>query len=397
MLGSLRRSRAMGGVLVGRLVVAGLTLVTGACRDSTDGPHAVEGSTRRLTTRSTGSAVLYTRGGTLEISSIAQTWQWAPDRRGVLHGTVTKEVPGTLHFGPQLAPAPAAAEVHQSISTPDAAALNAERAPTLDDMRADGARKGLGVHGYRFIGKDGMMHVVLTTAARTGSGGPSSQTVHFVNGKAISRSQRAYHDVHGHSVATKVVTTYYTPDGKRAAELTIDVSAQDVALAPTGGRRSAFENGIALCKTGLTTAANALTPAPLAAQEIIPSDPNDPNAAGCFSYFVSASAAEASAASLAVQAFVAGNACRDGDPQSCLDAIEFTRQAATQQGIANTFFAAYRDCVLGRIPPPTGDISVDNEGGSGGSGAPPDCEVYIVEVSYDGGSTWSELGSFTVC
>ena len=36
-------------------------------------------------------------------------------------------------------------------------------------------------------------------------------------------------------------------------------------------------------------------------------------------------------------------------------------------------------------------------GGNSGTGGTVDCSTYIVEVSYDGGLTWSEIGRFTIC
>lgn len=53
----------------------------------------------------------------------------------------------------------------------------------------------------------------------------------------------------------------------------------------------------------------------------------------------------------------------------------------------------------------SGDGHVDRDkscfpsggGGNGGGGGPTNCETWIVEISYDGGVTWSEIGRFTIC
>lgn len=36
-------------------------------------------------------------------------------------------------------------------------------------------------------------------------------------------------------------------------------------------------------------------------------------------------------------------------------------------------------------------------GGNGGGGGQTNCETWIVEISYDGGVTWYEIGRFTIC
>lgn len=220
--------------------------------------------------------------------------------------------------------------------------------------------------------------------------------------------------MHGRSVAVEAVTTFFHADGTSAGEMTTTASAEDLAAGRGLGPASGLARGLAACRAGLSGAAQALAPKPLAAQvdPIIPDDPN--TATGCSRYLVYAAQYELAAASLFFQAGLNADACRGGDPDACRTAAAQLRQASLYQQLVFTMFHAWGECVAGRLPPPegygggtgtgggfeigggwTGETWTGEGGGGGGGG--PTCQRYVVEVSYDGGATWMEIASFSIC
>lgn len=166
--------------LAGGMAFVTATLLAGACNDSAVGPKTGR-APAALTVRSTSTAVLRTREGTVEVSPIFQTWRWAPDRAGTLRGTLLGQTGGALRVSPHAPNTGPQRSV--GVSEP-------ERAPTPGQVRADAARAGRRIRGYSVTGNDGKRHAFLTTerGAASADGAPDL-TVHFIDGKAITRSR----------------------------------------------------------------------------------------------------------------------------------------------------------------------------------------------------------------